>query len=260
MNRDGRPKNLLRRLARWYVAMYKGTPVSLPPSGCDALDAWIDAATTDLAADGRLRVANEITAHFNVERDARIAQGVHEDAAERTALEQLGPARVARRRFNASYLTFLDEHRIAFFTGNKSIRTRWNLRRDIPVASVFLAIVFVGGMSIPESLGPLFSGLGTMGAFYAPRAVGRMLYGWLGERMLRDIMLGIAALQGAVALVVLQFFGMRFVSAFSSDAAHFGNPIAWLFPGLFVAMLPVLAFLSLRLALKLPKSKGPVQS
>lgn len=66
---------------------------------------WLDDATRGIGALGVARIREEVTAHFREAYDAALADGAAAEVAERQAVEALGDAGRARRRFRRIHLT-----------------------------------------------------------------------------------------------------------------------------------------------------------
>lgn len=70
-----------------------------------ALEDWLDTATRGLCDEAYLRIAEEIEAHVSEHVEHLQQQGLSEDEAMNTAVEELGNPRKARREFKRIHLT-----------------------------------------------------------------------------------------------------------------------------------------------------------
>jgi hypothetical protein len=71
----------------------------------NSLEAWLDIATRGLCDAAKERVRAEVAQHFNSTKETFIRDGLDETSAIVNALESLGNANHARKRFNRFYLT-----------------------------------------------------------------------------------------------------------------------------------------------------------
>jgi len=95
------------------------------------LDTWLATATRDLCDDAKARVCAEVEAHFAAAYDAMVAQGHSQSAAQGHAMELLGSARKARRRYARTFVTRSDNKLLKDFEG----------RGTAVMAAAFMALV-----------------------------------------------------------------------------------------------------------------------
>jgi hypothetical protein len=69
------------------------------------LDSWLRQATRQLAKDAAAQVRTEIQQHYELARDAAVANGADGHEADRLALSVLGDARIANRDYRRVLLT-----------------------------------------------------------------------------------------------------------------------------------------------------------
>jgi hypothetical protein len=86
-------------------------------------DFWLDTATGALCDEARAHIAVEIRAHYADLVEAHIAEGMTLDDARLKALEDLGDAEVAARRFRKQHLTKKEEKLIFSLLGPVKIST-----------------------------------------------------------------------------------------------------------------------------------------
>jgi len=82
-----------------------------PPA--QSLSEWLDLATQDLVPSAQARIRTEIEAHYNEAVQTRLVNGSPDDAAQATALADLGSAKSAARRFRREYLTAKESQKAA---------------------------------------------------------------------------------------------------------------------------------------------------
>ena len=71
----------------------------------EVLSAWLEVATKGLSDAAKVRVREEISAHFHDALEQDQLTGVSEEVAAKHALESLGSAKAARRALRRTYLT-----------------------------------------------------------------------------------------------------------------------------------------------------------
>lgn len=77
-------------------------------------DLWLHTATANLCDKAKERIATEIKAHYADLVEARVAEGMPLTDARLKALEDLGDAKVAARRFRKQHLTKNDERKLSW--------------------------------------------------------------------------------------------------------------------------------------------------
>jgi len=96
-----------------------------------SLAEWLEIATDGIAAAGRERITREIEAHFAEAVKAHLAQGESEPVAQINALEELGDAKTAGRRFRKRHLTAQEEQRLV------KIRKSWTSKLRVMAILLF---------------------------------------------------------------------------------------------------------------------------
>jgi hypothetical protein len=113
----------------------------------EMIDAWLKTATRDLCDAAKERIALEIKAHFNDAVAAHEAEGQSSETAQRLALDELGGARAAAKRFRSRHLTvkedeFLNQQMILL--GEKPSKLEISIRCLVPIV-IFTLIALFGG-------------------------------------------------------------------------------------------------------------------
>jgi hypothetical protein len=85
------------------------------------LQQWLNTATQDIGLLGKQRIESEITAHWERALQVAIENGHSEEEARAIALEFLGDANEAQKRFSKTHLTRFEEHTL---NGYMSVRKR----------------------------------------------------------------------------------------------------------------------------------------
>jgi hypothetical protein len=253
----------LRRMHDAFWRVGKPAPAALPPSWDGGFDAWIDAATSDLAAEPRMRVYGELREHYRTQRDEFVAQGATTEDASRVALAALGPWRVARRRLNGVYLKYYEQHLIDLVSGR---RLKWRKgcpKLDLAYTSSFMVVL--GGFYLMQNgaVTRFFEPVST-GAFIfalnSPTSLGRLLYGRLGEPGLRRILMMIGAFQSALAVIVAAHLGGYLLELLFTDRNPLAHGASWFFPCLCLLNLVAFPWVNFSTARKLPPTGGRLKS
>ena len=251
-----------RRRTPFSMMRFGPAPVALVGSGNPGFDAWIDAATMDLAAEPRMRVHAEVLEHYRAQRDELLAAGETAPVATRVALEALGPWRAARRRLNGVYLKQHEQNVIDLVTGQRV------LFKDSPrldLAHAFSFMVVLGGFYLmqngamtrffePVSNGALFFALGFPGSF------GRLLYGRLGAPGLRRILMMTGAYQATIAVIVAAHLGGYLLELLITGRNPLAHGVSWFFPCLCLLNLLMFPWVNFSTARKLPPTDGRLRS
>ncbi len=253
----------LRRMHDAFWRMGKPTPVALPPSWDGGFDAWIDAATSDLAAEPRMRVYGELREHYRAQRDELVAHGATTEDASRAALAALGSWRAARRRLNGVYLKYNEQHLIDLVSGRKLLVYRGRPGKELMFCVSTMMVI--GGFWLMYSGGQTrFFEPVSMGAFafalYSPTSLGRLLYGRLGEPGLRRILMMIGAFQSALAVIVAAHLGGYLLELLLAGRNPLSHGVSWFFPCLCLLNLVAFPWVNFSTARKLPPTDRRLKS
>ncbi len=110
----------------------------------ETLEEWLRIAVKGLESSAQERIRDEIEAHYADAVQAYVESGRPAAEAHAVALEDLGRAQAAGRRFARQHLTTMDARRIS-----ATIKAARSLRRAV-VASVLLGIMFIARILADE--------------------------------------------------------------------------------------------------------------
>jgi hypothetical protein len=111
----------------------------------EPVDSWLHTATSALCDQARARIAAEIRAHYTDLVEAHIAEGMTLDDARLKALEDLGDAEVAARRFRKQHLTKKDDSAISRILKSFKLPFAWVLCFPIIMFMILHSGVITGG-------------------------------------------------------------------------------------------------------------------
>jgi hypothetical protein len=98
---------------------HRNLTMILKPREPKNLSEWLETAAKGIAAAGQERIAREIEAHYAEAVEAHVTKGESEPIALAKALDALGDAMTARRRFRKEHLTVKDEQwTVGFWSRN----------------------------------------------------------------------------------------------------------------------------------------------
>lgn len=140
-----------------------------------SLDTWLNEATRLLCASAKQRVRAEVTSHYEVARVEMLRNGATEDEAEAHALESLGNAKLAWRKFCRTYYTTAEVDMIRKFyfrAWGPTARTITALISMLMLASlVYRAVAVLAAPATADWQDLRFIGAILMGVCYAPLIV-----------------------------------------------------------------------------------------
>lgn len=209
-----------------------------------ALELWLATATRGLCPEAAERVTREISEHYEQGVETALADGIDQIAAHAAALAALGSAGKARTRFNRAFLTKGEEEMVKILNGKTPFievpQPCWPLDWGIYV-----------GVATYTLMGQYF-----MVVLFAPYSWGRLVRYFMRDRPQSEVWRMIALIQ--VLFIPLACLKLTYQTLASNAAAMSTGEIAIRVLGLFMMLLwPIIA---LRIAAKLPKDKGTVQS
>jgi hypothetical protein len=210
----------------------------------DSIDAWIEIATLDLSHGAKARVIAEVRAHYEQALEAALAGGIDHDAAHAAALAALGPASKARTRFYKAFLTTIEEEFIKILNGKLPLV-------DVPKPwwPIDWAIYFVVALF-------MLSGSLITATTLAPNSWERLVRYFMRDRPQSEVWRCIGIIQ--LLFIPLDCLKLAYRAGAPDAAALSIFEIARAV--LTLGFMLMFASISLRIASKLPKDKGPVQS
>ena len=137
-----------------------------------SLDSWLRQATRYLARDSVAQVRTEIQEHYELARDAAIADGATAGEADRRALDALGDAKTANSQYRRVLLTSAEARMLcegnweALAVCSRPWLKRTALAVPLAAAAVATALFITGRVALARDL--LLIGIGMSPLFVAP--------------------------------------------------------------------------------------------